>query len=254
MNDVNMYNPFSLNGKTVLITGASSGIGRTTAIECSKIGAKLNIVSRNEERLLECFSKLEGAGHQMIRADLTSMEDIERLVASVPPLDGVVNNAGIAKILPVQFVNEVDLNEIYKTNTLGAVFLSRNLYKKKKINKNGSIVFNVSIAGTALFSSGNAMYGMSKAAIQTFMKYAAVEFAGRGIRCNSVNPGMIETPLINEDSLTTEDYEKDRAKYLLKRYGKPEDVAYAIIYLLSDASSWTTGTSLVVDGGRLLYT
>jgi len=250
-----MYNPFSLQGKTVLVTGASSGIGKATAIECSRMGAKLIIVARNEERLLECFSELEGLGHQMILADLTHLEDIERLVTSVPSLDGVVNNAGIVKMLPVQYINEDDLNEVYKTNTFGAVFLSRNLYKKKKINKNGSIVFNTSIAGTAAFSPGNAMYGMSKAAIHAFMKYAAVEFAGRGIRCNSVNPGMILTPLIRlNGELTTEDYEKDCAKYLLKRYGKPEEVAYAIVYLLSNASSWTTGTSLVIDGGRLLYT
>jgi len=250
-----MYNPFSLYGKIVLITGASSGIGRTTAIECAKMGAKLIITARNEERLMECFSKLDGSGHQMICADLTLMEDIERLVAAVPTLDGVVNNAGIAKILPVQFINEVDLNKIYKTNTLGAVFLSRNLYKKKKINNNASIVFNVSISGTSAFVPGFAMYGMSKAAIHAFMKYAAVEFAGRGIRWNSVNPGMIESPMNKDDGvLTSDDYKNDSAKYLLKRYGKPEDVAFAIIYLLSDASSWTTGTSLVVDGGRLLYT
>lgn len=218
------------------------------------MGAKLIISGRNEERLIESLSKLEGDEHQMICADLTIMEDIERLIALVPSLDGIVNNAGIVKLLPIQFIKEDDLNEIYKTNTLGTFFLTRNLYKEKKINKNGSIVFILSIAGTANFTPGNVMYGISKSAILSFMKYAAVEYAVRGIRCNSVNPGSVETPLLSDlVSLTKEDHEKDRAKYLLKRYGKPEDIAYAIIYLLSDASSWTTGTSLIVDGGRLLY-
>ena len=251
---VSMHNPFSLEGKTVLITGASSGIGMATSIECSKMGAKLIVVARNEERLSECLGKLDGAGHQMVCADLASHEDIEKLVAAVPLLDGVVNNAGIVKVLPVQFINEDDLNGIHKTNAFGAAFLSRSLYKKKKINKNGSVVFNVSISGTSVFVPGYVMYGMSKAAVHAFMKYAAVEFAGRGIRCNAVNPGMIETPLNRDDGMiSAEDYEKDRLKYPLKRYGKPGEVAYAIVYLLSDASLWVTGTSLVVDGGRSLH-
>ena len=248
-----MYNPFSLEGKTILVTGASSGIGRATAIECSKMGAKLIISARSEERLRESLNQLEGDGHQMICADLTLMYDIDRLVASLPSLDGVVNNAGVSKILPVQFINQDDLRVIHRTNTLASVFLTRNLYKKKKINRHGSIVFTSSINGTSIFYPGSAMYGMSKAAIHAFMKYAAVEFAGRGIRCNSVSPGMIETPLIQLESLTEEDRQKDIAKYPLKRYGKPEEVAQAIIYLLSDAASWVTGTSLIIDGGFRLH-
>jgi NAD(P)-dependent dehydrogenase (short-subunit alcohol dehydrogenase family) len=243
------YNPFTLDGKTILITGASSGIGQATAIECSKLGAKLMITARNEERLNETFNLLEGEGHQKIIADLTLREDINKLVDSISQLDGLVNNAGINKILPIKFINENDLGNVLKINTLAPVFLTQCLYKKKKLNKQASIVFTSSIGGVSVFPPGCAMYGMSKAAIESFMKFAALEFSVRKIRCNSVDPGMIETPLIKKSEYTRESKEKDIAKYPLKRYGQPNDVAWGIIYLLSDASAWVTGTSLKIDGG-----
>jgi NAD(P)-dependent dehydrogenase (short-subunit alcohol dehydrogenase family) len=249
-----MYNPFALEGKIILVTGASSGIGRATAIECSKMGAVLIITARNEERLDETFSQLEGTGHQKIAADLTVMEDIDRLVGSIPLLDGLVNNAGILKLLPVQFINEHDFDVILRTNAIAPVFLTQRLYKKKKFNSRASIVFTSSVSnGLYYFSSGNAMYAMSKSALNTFMKYTALEFAQRGIRCNAVNPGMVETPImIDFSEVSKEDKEKDVAKYPLKRYGQPREIALAIIYLLSDAASWVTGTSLVIDGGLTL--
>jgi NAD(P)-dependent dehydrogenase (short-subunit alcohol dehydrogenase family) len=248
-----MYNPFTLEGKTILVTGASSGIGRVTAIECSKLGAALIITARNEERLNETFSQLEGTGHHKIAADLTKMDDIDKLAGSIPQLDGLVNNAGINKLSPVQFINERDFDVILRTNTIGPVFLSQRLYRKKKFNTHASIVFTSSISnGLYCVTPGHAMYGMSKSALNTFMKYTALEFAPRGIRCNTVNPGMVETPLINLDGLSKEDKEKDIAKYPLKRYGQPREIALAIIYLLSDAASWVTGTSLVIDGGFCL--
>jgi NAD(P)-dependent dehydrogenase (short-subunit alcohol dehydrogenase family) len=243
------YNPYSLEGKTILITGASSGIGRITAIECSKLGAKIIITARNEERLNETFMQLHGEGHQQIIADLTVKEKLEYLAESLPQLDGLVNNAGINKLLPIQFINEIDFENIFKINTTAPVFLMQRLFKKKKFNKNASIVITSSIGGVFSVTPANAMYGMSKNAISSFMKFVALEMSVKGIRCNCVNPGMIETPLIDKPVLTLEDREKDIAKYPLKRYGKPTDVAFGIIYLLSDASSWVTGTSLVIDGG-----
>jgi NAD(P)-dependent dehydrogenase (short-subunit alcohol dehydrogenase family) len=243
------YNPYSLEGKTILITGASSGIGQTTAIECSKLGAKIIITARNEERLNETFMQLYGEGHQQVITDLTVKEQLEYLVESIPQLDGLVNNAGINKLLPVQFINETDFERILKINTTASVFLIQRLLKKKKLTKNASIVITSSIGGVFSTSPANAMYGMSKNAINSFMKFVALEMSAKGIRCNCVNPGMIETPLTNKAVLTSEDKEKDITKYPLKRYGKPEDVAFGIIYLLSDASSWVTGTSLVIDGG-----
>lgn len=247
------YNPFSLENKTILITGASSGIGKTTAIECSRMGAKLVITARNEKRLHETFQQLEGAGHIQIAADLTSNDDIEGLVNAIPQLDGLVNNAGILKPgIPIQFIKENDLDTILKTNTLVPVFFTQNLLKKKKFNKNASIVFTSSIGGNFKTTPGNAMYEMSKGALNNFMKSAALEFAQKGIRCNSVNPGMIETPLTEIDAFSKEDVEKSIAKYPLKRYGKPEEIAFGIIYLLSDAASWVTGTRLIIDGGITL--
>ena len=226
------YNPFSLEGKNILVTGASSGIGRTTAIECSKLGAHVVITGRNAERLQETFDLLEGNGHLQIIADLTNAESLEQLVAQMPQIDGLVNNAGIAQTKLISFLKPTEI-------------------KNKRINKGGSIVFTSSVAAMAS-DIGNAVYGMSKSAIQAFSRYCAVEFAGKQIRVNSVHPGAVETSMLRDGILSDEDRQKDMQRYLLGRYGKPEDVAWAIIYLLSDASSWVTGSQLVIDGGLLL--
>jgi NAD(P)-dependent dehydrogenase (short-subunit alcohol dehydrogenase family) len=243
------YNPFSLENKTVLVTGASSGIGQATAIECSKLGAKLIITARNIERLQETFSQLEGGGHQQIVADLTVSEDLDRLVESIPLLDGLVNNAGIGNTLPIQFIKETDLETILKVNTFSPVLLTKSLYKKKKFNIDASVVFTSSIGGVFAFGAANSIYGMSKSAVNSFMKFSAREFSTRKIRCNCVSPGMIETPFIYRGKITEEDFKKNKEQYPLKRYGQPNEVAWAIIYLLSDASAWVTGTNLVIDGG-----
>lgn len=246
------YNPFSLKNKTILVTGASSGIGRATAIECSKMGASVIITARNEERLNETFILLEGAGHQKIIADLTLRDEVDNFAEAIPQLDGLVNNAGIDKISPIQFINRNDFDDILAINTRAPFFLTQHLYKKKKFNKNSSVVFVSSIAGVFTVTPGGTIYGISKSALNTFMKYAALEMAQKGIRCNSVNPGMVETLLINKGEYSSGDKEKNIAKYPLKRYGQPEEIAFGIIYLLSDASSWVTGISLVIDGGFTL--
>ena len=167
-------------------------------------------------------------------------------------MDGLVNNAGISKLLPIQFINEQDLTNILQVNAIAPILLTQKIYKKKKINRGGSIVFTSSIGGVFRVTPGNAMYGVSKGAINVFMKSSALEMATKGIRCNSVNPGMVNTHLINRGVYTDEDRERDINTYPLKRYGEPEEVAYSIIYLLSDASAWVTGISLVIDGGVTL--
>lgn len=213
-----MYNPFSLEGKTILVTGASSGIGRATAIECAKLGATLILTGRNVQNLHETLQTLEGGKeHRFIVADLSKEDECGELIASLPMLDGFVCNAGIGKM------------------------------------KNpSSVVFTASISAYGNVAPANGIYGASKSALSTYMKYAALELAGKGIRCNAVHPGRIQTPLIENKLLTMEDVAKDIDVYPLKRYGKPEEVAHAIIYLLSDASLWVTGTHLVIDGGRSL--
>lgn len=248
-----MYNPFSLKGKTILVTGASSGIGQATAIECSKLGATLVITGRNEERLNATYNALckdFEQQHTCIVADLSQEEDIIQFVAQVPQLDGVASNAGIGTSSPVKFIKTDDLMRVTELNTFSHVILAKNLFKKKLLKKGCSYIFTASIGGTLNYSLGNSIYGMSKAAINSFMKYCAVEFAARQIRCNSVCPGMIETPMNQGDgAISNKDYEADAQKYLLKRYGKPQEVAQSIAFLLSDASTFITGQALVVDGG-----
>lgn len=248
-----MYNPFSLENKTILVTGASSGIGKAIAIECSKLGANLLVNGRNEARLKATFDELDtsmGQQHQMIVADLTTEEGIGQLIDLKVAFDGVSSNVGIVTgNKPIKFIESDDLVNVINTNTISHIMLAKMLFKKKLLNKNASYVFTASIGGTVSHGPGNAIYGVSKGAIDSFMKYAAIEYAARGIRCNSVCPGMIETPMINLDALTDEDKVKDAEKYLLKRYGKPEEVAHLHAFLLSDASSYITGDSIVIDGG-----
>ena len=247
-----MYNPFSLKGKVILITGASSGIGRATAIECSKMGAKLVVTARNEERLKETLSLLEGEDHEYIVADLSDVKTIDELVMKIPVVNGVVNNAGfnIVKLLP--FIKSEDLSEMLKINLEAPILLTNNIVKKKKIAKDSSIVF-VSSIGRYIIAPANSLYSTTKGGLSAFMKNAALDLAGKRIRCNAVLPGMVETPLILEkDAITEEQLDADRKLYPLKRFGNPEDVALAIIFLLSNASEWMTGTEIVVDGGRSL--
>lgn len=247
------YNPYSLENKTILVTGASSGIGRATAIECSKLGATVIITARNETRLSAVLEELDnsfGQQHQMVIADIASSEGLDSLIKAIPTVDGVYSNAGIAVgNSPIKFIGDEQMQSIMQTNTYSHVMLVKSLFKKKLIAKNGSIVFTASIGGTLSHGPGNTLYGMSKSALLSFAKYAAIEFAPRAIRVNCVSPGMIETPLINLDALTDEDKAIDADKYLLKRYGKPEEVARTTAFLLSDASSFITGTTIVVDGG-----
>lgn len=249
------YNPFSLEGKTVLVTGASSGIGRTTAIECSRMGASVIITARNEERLTATLNSLDtesGQSHRMIIADLSSDTGVNALVDELPHLDGVSLNAGIVKTLPVKFINKDDLTEVLNVNMMGPILLAQRLLKKKKITKGSSVVFTSSIGGVMISTVGNTMYGVSKGGLNAFMKGMALEMASVGIRSNSVNPGFVATNILSAGTISEEDLKKNVSAYPLGRFGKPEDIAHAIIYLLSDASSWVTGHTLVVDGGVIL--
>lgn len=246
-------NPFSLEGKTILITGSTSGIGRATAIECSKMGAKVVVTGRNEERAKETIKCLSGKGHFYVVADMSTLEGIDNLVTEVPVLDGCVNNAGYNVLQLVSFIKHEDMEKVFDVNAEAPIYLTHRLVKSKKLVRGASIVFTSSISARGVCSPGNSLYSATKAAMTAFMRNAAIELAQKKIRCNSVAPGMVETPLKEGKSVVTdEQWEINRQLYPLGRFGLPEDVAYAIIYLLSDASSWITGTELVIDGGRSL--
>lgn len=243
------YNPFSLEGKTILVTGASSGIGRATAVECSKLGANVIISARDEKRLEETREMMANGNHQIFPLDLSCNDNLEDFVTGLPKLDGVVLNAGFTSIAPLSFIKEENLKAIFQVNTIAPILLMKNLIKKKKINKDSSIVFTSSLAGLGCTTVGNAMYTASKGAISSFVKCAALELAPKKIRVNAVCPGMVDTGILSKGLVSEEQLKLDSANYPLGRYGRPEEIAYAIIYLLSDASSWSTGTNLVIDGG-----
>ena len=247
-----MHNPFSLEGKMVLITGASSGIGRATAIECSRLGATCIICGRNEVRLQETLDALEGTGHTTFIGELTDNEVLQSLVAQVPMLDGVVLCAGIGMTRPFGFCTPEKFNQVYQVNLFSPIELLRLFYRKKKLNKGCSVVAVSSMACKGV-EHGNSVYGSSKAALNHMIHYIAYEWAPY-IRVNSVLPGMVETPFtMGEDAamsaVSQEQLQQNMQRYPLKRYGQPEEVAYGIIYLLSDAAAWVTGTDLRIDGG-----
>ena len=247
-----MYNPFSLEGKTVLVTGASSGIGRGIAVECSKMGAKVVINGRNKERLQKTFDQLEGEGHIQIVADLSIQDDIERLANEVPELNGFVNSAGIPKICPVKRIDRQTLEEIMNVNAFGPILLTSQLLRKKKLQKKSSIVLIASISGVCMANTGEGPYAATKAALAGYTKTAAFELAAQGTRVNTICPGLVPTEIL---TLSNEMFSEDQLKetmygrYPLRRVGTPEDIANGAIYLLSDASSWVTGINLVIDGG-----
>ncbi|MBO5950266.1 MAG: SDR family oxidoreductase [Fibrobacteraceae bacterium] len=249
-----MFNPFSLENKTILITGASSGIGRQCAIDCSKMGAKVVLIARNEERLNETRSMMEGNGHVLVCQDLTCFEKIpdivKNIVKQIGALDGVLHCAGISNTEPLKLYGVDRLEEFFGANVFGAVMLTREICKLKNINKNGaSIVFFASVAGIVGESCKSA-YSMTKGALISGTRALAVEYSKKNIRVNSVSPGVIETPINAKQKYMVEPELRAQfeAKHLLG-LGKTTDISNACIYLLSDASRWVTGQNLIVDGG-----
>ena len=246
------YNPFSLQGKNILVTGASSGIGQATAIECSKLGANMIVTGRDVERLNKTYGQLYGEGHRQILAELTDSSQVQSLLDQFDEIDGLVLCAGKGITFPFAFCTRDKFDDLFNINYYAPVELLRLLVKKKKLQKEASVVFVSSIGGNGSYNYGNAIYGATKAALNSTMKFCAKELAEKKIRVNSVCPGMVNTRLIQNGAISEEQQKMDMEKYPLKRYGEPTDIAYGIIYLLSDASSWVTGTSLVIDGGLLL--
>lgn len=243
------YNPFTLEGKTILVTGASSGIGRSIAIECSKMGATVIAAGRNVGRLEETLSQMEGDGHLIVAGDLAKQEDVDSIVKSLPKLNGAVLCAGIGDSALIPFATPEKVRSTFDVNFFSQVELLRLLVKKKILVKGSSVVAMSSIGGLSLFAFAHAIYGASKASLRAWMKFASKELGVKGIRVNSICPGMIDTPLIHKGVITEEQLQEDAKSYPLGHYGQPEDVAYCAVYLLSNAAKWVTGSTFVIDGG-----
>lgn len=242
------YNPFSLQGKTVLITGASSGIGQAIAIACSKMDAHVIITGRNPDRLEETRRQMKPGQHQVILADLTDDAQLQNLAEQVAVLDGIVYNAGIGSRKICKQLEREDVEKTMNINFTSSVLLQSALMTHKKIKKNASIIFIASRAACAP-SIGNAVYSASKGALISYAKCLGLELAPRQIRVNCICPAMVWTDLIIQEGITKEELEEEQLKYPLKRYGKPDDIAYLSLYLLSDASSWMTGSCINITGG-----
>ena len=242
-------NPFSLKGKVILVTGASSGIGRSVATEAAKLGATLVLTGRNEERLTEVLQALHGSNHTLIPADLAFDDERMALVKNLPELHGVSHNAGMSKKTVFKFLNREKIESLMESNFTSSMLLQRELLKANLIQTDSSLVFTASKAAS-LPGLGSFAYAASKGAMVSAAKVLALELAPKKIRVNCVSPGMVRTNLITGGALTEDHYQKDTQLYPLGRYGNPEEVAWMICYLLSDAARWVTGTDLVIDGGR----
>lgn len=245
-----MNNPFSLAGKTILVTGASSGLGSAAAVQCSKSGATLVITGRNSERLANTFNQLEGSNHIQLQYDLTIKENIDELANALPLLNGLVLCAGITKTIPVKFISKESIDEIFQTNIISSMQLIQKLLKLKKIIKGGSIVFISSIS-TSYADKGNSIYAASKGAINSFSKVLALELATQRITSNCVQPGFVPTRMLDAGAVSEEQLLEEEKKYPLG-FGEPNDISNGIIYLLSDAAKWVTGSVLTIDGGVTL--
>jgi len=249
-----MNNPFSLVGKTVLVTGASSGIGRQTCIHIAGMGGRVFATGRNVERLAETMQLLQAETtgdieHLSFAGELVDADVLKALIAQLPSLDGLVHSAGISRLAPLKYMTDKMFRELFQTNAELPLQLTRDCIKAKRINPGASIVMVSSVA-PFLGVPGQSAYSPAKAALLAWCKIWAVELASQKIRANAVCPGMVRTPLMDGGAVTQEQYERDALAYPLG-YGEPEDVANAIVYLLSDASKWVTGTHILLDGGLL---
>lgn len=252
MANQSMYNPYSLEGKTILITGVASGMGKATAIACAKMGSKIVGADFNFDGMIETMNQLEGSGHKSYTINLADETSWGALIEGTPALDGIANCAGIANMNPFSFISREEMDKVFNVNFYGPVLLTKSLLKAKKLNKGGAVVYVASIDGPRVVHAGNSVYSAGKSALVGMARNMAIDLAPKKIRVNCVLPGTTDTPLIRTTNVTEESLAEVVKTFPLKRFGTPEDMAFGIIYLLSDASSFVTGTELVIDGGYTL--
>ncbi|MGN6492915.1 MAG: SDR family NAD(P)-dependent oxidoreductase [Agriterribacter sp.] len=250
---MDQHSPFSLAGKIFVVAGASSGIGLSICRSIVAAGGKVIGLARREDKLQEMVDELGKDNASYIKADLSADEDIERAVAALPEINGYVHATGIIRWGPLKFIKRQALEEIMNVNYYSMVLMLAEITRKKKLKKHAfSSVVAISSVSAVIGSKSNLLYTGSKGAMSAAARVIANEFASQKIRVNSIEPGMVQTDMASEaeELLSKEAVEKDIASYPFG-YGKPEDVANATVFLLSDASKWITGQSLVLDGGWL---
>jgi NAD(P)-dependent dehydrogenase (short-subunit alcohol dehydrogenase family) len=249
-----MNNPFSLEGKIIVVTGASSGIGQQVAILCSKMGARVALIGRNEERLEGTRNQLDGNNHLTIRYDLTHLEGlremVSRIVSELGPIDGLVNCAGISTTLPLKLMTPRTVEVFFKTNVFASVELTRQVLSTKNVNKQGaSVIFFASVMG-CVGENAKSVYSMTKGALISGCRSLAIEYAPKKVRVNVVSPGVVETAINRNQPYLADPVMRKMTEDLHPLgLGKTEDIANACVFLLSDASRWMTGQNLIVDGG-----
>jgi NAD(P)-dependent dehydrogenase (short-subunit alcohol dehydrogenase family) len=249
-----MLNPMDLTGKRILVTGASSGIGRACAILASELGAAVILVGRNQVRLDECMASLSGSGHIVVSQDLADLESIRTIFDTIchdgRKLEGFVHAAGICPSVPVQSTSIEQMRSAMTINYFAFLELVKQ-FSKRKVSTGGSVVAISSVSSYVGWSGGS-LYCGTKGAIDSSVRALALEMVPKNIRVNSVVPSNIRTPIF-ESFCSLNDNEHMRqivAKQPLG-IGEPCDVAHAVAFLLSDAARFITGTQLVVDGGYL---
>lgn len=249
-------NPFSLSEKTIIVTGASSGIGRQCAISCSNSGARVVLMGRDQERLNGTLELMKNGEHIISRVDLLDFDEIEhaivKIIANTGKLNGLINCAGVSTTLPFSQSKPEKMESFFRTNVIGPMNLTRLILKKDNFSdKGGSIIFISSVMGSA-GETGKHLYSMTKGAIDAGVRSLAVEFASKKIRINSISPGVVITPMSQNAVYSRDEDSLNKVKALHPLgLGYPEDVANSCIYLLSDASKWVTGSNLIIDGGFL---
>lgn len=251
-----MYNPFSLQNKVIIVTGASSGIGAQCAIDCSKMGAKVILVARNEERLRQILEQCEEPSrHMILPLDLSSSEGLKEIiknaVSKMGKINGLVNSAGMSSVTPLKLVTDELLEQFFHTNVFSAINLSKEVTRMGNYDKEGgcSIILFASIMG-CVGEKCKTIYSATKGALISASRSMACELAKNKIRVNVVSPGAIVTPInAHQSYMTDPKLRKELEDKHLLGLGECTDISNACIYLLSDAARWMTGQNLIVDGG-----